>query len=136
RQYIHFVSGSKTYAVDQFFNDFFRPDLLPKIFQSRGGDDLKGVHGRLRNSPPPVLKIAAVPVDETRSEILVRMIDSGSGVSGLTLLHNGKSLALNGKEIKYPSGKGEQSTFKVVVDLVGGTNTFTAVAANKDRVES
>lgn len=136
RQYIHFVSGSKTYAVDQFFNDFFRPDLLPRIFQSRGGDDLKGVHGRLRNSPPPVLKIAAVPVDETRSEILVRMIDSGSGVSGLTLLHNGKSLALNGKEIKYPSGKGEQSTFKVVVDLVGGTNTFTAVAANKDRVES
>ncbi|MFM7485699.1 MAG: hypothetical protein ACKO13_02140, partial [Cytophagales bacterium] len=51
RKHIHFVEGLKTYSVDQFFDAFYRPDLLPKIFQNRGGNDrLNGVQGRLLKS--------------------------------------------------------------------------------------
>jgi uncharacterized caspase-like protein len=35
-----------------------------------------------------------------------------------------------------PSGKGESVTYKHAVDLIGGPNTFTATASNKDRLES
>jgi hypothetical protein len=36
RQYIHFVDGLNTYGVDQFFHEFYRPDLLPRNFSKSG----------------------------------------------------------------------------------------------------
>ncbi|MFM8833042.1 MAG: hypothetical protein ACKOEV_05345, partial [Cytophagales bacterium] len=49
RKHIHFVA-------------FYRPDLLSKIFQNRGGNDrLNGVQGRLLKSPPPTVKVAVIP---------------------------------------------------------------------------
>jgi uncharacterized caspase-like protein len=38
--------------------------------------------------------------------------------------------------VKMPSGKGQVSTFKHVVDLVGGPNSFSVTAQNRDRIES
>lgn len=137
RKYIHFVSGLKSYSVDQFFNDFYRPDLLPKIFQNRGASgDMKGIQGKLSNSPPPSVKIAVIPLPEGKAEVHMRITDAGAGVENLRLFHNGKSIALQRESLTLPSGKGEQSNYKQIVDLIGGPNTFTAVAANKDKIES
>jgi WD40 repeat protein len=137
RKYIHFTNGLKTYSVDQFFNDFYRPDLLPKIFQNRGATgDLKGIQGRLSNSPPPSVKVAVLPAGPGKAELYIRMIDAGAGVQNLKLFHNGKSIALQLENITFPSAKGEQVTYKHPIDLVGGLNTFTVRASNKDRIES
>jgi len=137
RKYIHFVSGLKTYAVDQFFNDFYRPDLLPKIFQNRGGsDDSKGIQGKLKNSPPPSVKVAAIATATGKADLFVRITDNGAGVENLRLQHNGKSIQIDRTVLKFPSGKGQSTTYKQAIDLIGGTNTFTAVANNKDNVES
>ncbi|HEY3405814.1 MAG TPA: caspase family protein [Ohtaekwangia sp.] len=137
RKYIHFVSGLKTYSVDQFFNDFYRPDLLPKIFQNRGGnDDSKGIQGKLKDSPPPTVQVAAVPTTNGKAELYVRITDNGAGVENLRVQHNGKSIELDRGILKLPSGKGQSTTYKHPIDMVGGTNTFTAVASNKDKVES
>jgi len=137
RKYIHFVNGTKTYSVDQFFHDFYRPDLLPKIFQNRGGtDDSKGIQGKLKNSPPPSVKVAILPATEGKAELYVRLTDNGAGTENLRLLHNGKSIPLNREALKFPSGKGQTATYRQVVDLIGGSNTFTVVASNKDNIES
>lgn len=136
RKYIHFVSGLKTYSVDQFFNDFYRPDMLPKIFQNRGGNELKGLQGKLKDSPPPTVKIAAVATGPGKADIYIRIIDNGSGVENLKLFHNGKNIPVNTEALEMPSGKGKSTTYKHPVDLVGGPNNFTATASNKDRMES
>jgi WD40 repeat protein len=137
RKYIHFVNGLKTFSVDQFFNDFYRPDLLPKIFENRGGsNEYKGIQGKLKNSPPPTLKIAAIHTVSGKAEVFVRMIDNGAGVEKLKLFHNGKNVSLNTEVLSYPSGKTQLTTYKQLVDLVGGTNTFTVTASNKDKLES
>jgi WD40 repeat protein len=137
RKFVHFVKGVKTFNVDQFFNDFYRPDLLPKIFQTRGGtDNSKGVEGRIRQSPPPVVKIAALAGASGNVQVLVRMVNEGGGVRNLRVLHNGKSMALNEMDLKYPEKSGEFTTYKHDVNLIGGNNTFTAVASNRDNVES
>jgi WD40 repeat protein len=137
RKYIHFVSGVKTYSVDQFFNDFYRPDLLPRIFQNRGAtNDLKGIQGKLSNSPPPSVKVAVLPAGPGKAELYIRMIDMGAGVQNLKLFHNGKSIVLKPENLAFPTGKGQQVTYKHPIDLVGGTNTFTVSASNKDRIES
>lgn len=137
RKYVHFVSGMKSYSVDQFFYDFYRPDLLPKIFQNRGGsNELKGIQGKLNSSPPPTVKIAVLPVSPGKAELIVRIIDNGSGAENLKLYHNGKSIPIQFDQLQLPKGKGEASTYRHKLDLVGGVNSFSATASNKDRVES
>ena len=137
RKYIHFVSGIKTYSVDQFFHEFYRPDLLPEIFNNRGMlKGTKGIHGKLKNSPPPSVKIAVIPTTPGKAEIYVRLIDNGNGAENLRLYHNGKSIALDQSILKFPSSRGQFTTYKQEIDLIGGTNTFSAVAVNRDNIES
>lgn len=135
RQFIHFVNGMKTYGADQFFDEFYRPDLLPKIFQNRGSDGSQGINQKLKGSPPPTLKVAVeLSEDPTKAEVYIKITDNGAGTENLKLFHNGKNIVL--KDAKLHLGKGQSSVIKEVVSLVGGTNTFTASATNKDRVES
>lgn len=135
RQFIHFVDGMKTYSVDQFFEDFYRPDLLPKIFQHRGGEDLKDLKGKLQKSPPPAVKLAVTPSTEPgRADVYVKITDTGSGVSNLKIFHNGKSVSLG--TLQLPQGKDQTTTYRHTLNLVGGNNTITVTAANKDRIES
>lgn len=138
RKYIHFVNGMKTYNVDQFFDEFYRPDLLPKIFQNRGSaDEYKGIQGKLTNSPPPGIKVATLPgSDITQTEVLIRITDSGAGIEHLKLFHNGKSIPINQQTLKLPSRKGESTTYRHLINLVSGTNTIVASASNKDKIES
>lgn len=137
RRYIHFVDGMKTYSADQFFEDFYRPDLLPKIFQSRGGDDgYKNMQGKLLKSPPPQVKVALLPSTEIgKAQVYVRVQDSGAGVENLKLFHNGKSVAID-KNFTLPKGKGQTATFKQEISLVGGNNVFSATASNADKIEA
>src|SRR6185369_17199223 len=96
RQFIHFVSGMKTYGVDQFFDEFYRPELLPKIFQNRGGDGSQGVNQKLRGSPPPVVKVALVAVpDPAKAEVFVKVTDTGTSVENFKLFHNGKRIVVS-----------------------------------------
>lgn len=139
RKYIHFVNGLKTYSIDQFFHEFYRPDLLPKIFQNRGGSDAdgsKGIQGKLKSSPPPTVKVAVVPAPQNKVDVFVQMTDNGGGVENLKVFHNGKSIQINNDALKLPAGKGQRTNYKHTVDLIGGTNTFTATASNKEKVES
>jgi len=135
RQFIHFVDGLKTYHADQFFNEFYRPDLLPKIFQSRGSSGSQGINEKLRGSPPPSIKVAVLQSsDPTKAEVYLKITDNGAGVKGVKLFHNGKSISI--ADLKLPQGKGQFSIVKTVVNLIGGTNVFTASALNDDKVES
>lgn len=137
RKYIHFVNGLKTYSFDQFFHEFYRPDLLPKIFQNRGGsNERKGIQGKLNSSPPPTVKVAALPSAPGKADLYVRITDNGAGVENLRLLHNGKSITINSAMLKFPTSKGQATTYRETVTLVGGTNTFTAIANNRDKIES
>ncbi|NBW34215.1 MAG: hypothetical protein EBR30_04195 [Cytophagia bacterium] len=137
RRYIHFVDGMKTYSADQFFEDFYRPDLLSKIFQSRGGDDgYKNMQGKLLKSPPPQVKVALLPSTEIgKAQVYVRVQDNGAGVENLKLFHNGKSVAID-KNFTLPKGKGQTATFRQEISLVGGNNVFSATASNADKIEA
>jgi WD40 repeat protein len=139
RQHIHFVDGMKTYAVDQFFDDFYRPDLLPKMFQDRGGapDQFKGIQGKLQSSPPPAVRLAIVPSsDASKAELLVRITNNGGGAENLKVFQNGKSLGIDRTMFQLPPTKGTSVTVQVPVTLVGGNNVFTASVSNRDRVDA
>lgn len=137
RKHIHFVDGLRTYAVDQFFNEFYRPDLLPQLFQNRGSQKKENIQGRLLSSPPPTVRVAVLPgSDPAHAEVFVKLTDHGAGVTHLKLFHNGKSVPLVAEELKLPKGKNQSTTYRHTFTLVGGTNTFSASASNEDKIES
>ena len=136
RSYIHFVSGLKTYSSDQFFDEFYRPDLLPEIFKTRSAGESKTIQGSLKKSPPPTLQVAALPAGEGKGEVYVKIIDNGNGVENLKLFHNGKSIAIDRQSLTLPKSRGQFSTYKHEVDLVPGVNIFSATARNRDNIES
>jgi WD40 repeat protein len=138
RKFIHFVNGTKTYSVDQFFDEFYRPELLPKIFENRrGGEEQKGIQGKLQSSPPPQVRVAIVPTtDPGKAEVFVKITDNGAGAENLKLFHNGKSIPIDRTDLKLPTAKGQSSTHRQFVTLVGGSNTFSASASNRDKLES
>ena len=135
RQFIHFVDGMKTYGADQFFDEFYRPDLLPKIFQNRGSDRSQGINQKIKGSPPPIVKIALLPTtDPAKAELYIKLTDNGGGVESIKLFHNDKRIELS--DLKLPNGKGQSTTLRQPIHLIGGTNTFSVTAINKDKVES
>jgi hypothetical protein len=137
RKSIHFVDGMKTYSVDQFFNDYYRPELLPQLFKSRGsGNNIESIQGRVKKSPPPQVKIAVVATsDPSLAELYVRVTNTGSGVSSLKVFHNGKNLPV-GKDFVLPTTRGEATVYRHLAKLIGGNNTFSAIATNPDNIES
>jgi WD40 repeat protein len=136
RKYIHFVNGLNTYSVDQFFNDYYRPDLLPKIFQNRGSSEMKSLQGKLQSSPPPTVKVAVIATGDGKADVMVKIVDNGNGVQSLKLFHNGKNVALDAQLLKLPNGKGQSTTYRHNANLVGGPNMFTATATNRDQLEA
>jgi len=136
RRFIHFVSGTRTFAVDQFFNEYFRPDLLPKLFDNRSSTQDKGLQGKIKSSTPPTVKVAIVPLSPGKAEVFVRVTDNGSGAGNLRLFHNGKNVSLDHGALKLPQSRGEATTYRQVVELIGGNNTFSASAIDRDNIES
>ena len=138
RNAIHFVKGMESYGVDQFFEEFYRPELLPTIYKNRGATgQLPTLDTKLTNSPPPLLKLSSLPVQGTNElDLYVKITDNGGGVSELRLSHNGKQLVLNKDQLSFPTEKNKHSVYVQRVNLVGGHNTFSVSALSHGRVES
>jgi Caspase domain len=83
------------------------------------------------------VRLALVPnSDQSKAELFIKITDNGGGVEAIKIFHNGKNIPVNRGELKLPSGTGKSATYKHIVNLVGGNNTFSGTAVNKDLVES
>ncbi len=140
RAAVHFVKGMEVYQADQFFEEFYKPNLLPELFKSRGnssGDRKLGMDEKLQQSPPPEIKLALLPKEGgLEAEVFMKITDNGGGVDEIRLTHNGKIIPITKEECNFPSGKGNSTVFKKVYPLVAGTNIFAATGISKGRVES
>lgn len=138
RQSIHFVNGMKTWSADQFFDEFYRPELLPQIFKTRGATETReSIQGSLKSSPPPLVRVATIAgADPAKIELFVKITDQGGGAGDLKIFHNGKNVPLPKEALKYPEGRGQSAVYKQHVEVVGGRNIFTVSASSRDNIES
>jgi len=141
RQDIHFVKGLVVYYPDQFFEEYYRPELIQSIFLNRGssnsGNMQQGMENKILTSPPPLVKIASfVTPDGLQADLHIKVIDEGGGVSELRLSHNGKRIPATLDPSKVAHGKGNNYVYTLKVPLVRGDNTFSIVGLSKERIES
>lgn len=141
RGYVHFVKGTETYETGQFFEQFYRPDIMENIFSSdRSLLPDQNISSRLVQSPPPSVEITypdnGLRVKNPDINVLVKITNNGGGIDEVKLMHNGKRLPDNREGVDRVQSKGKSlfQTYKVA--LIPGLNTFGASAFSKGRVES
>jgi len=138
RRVIHYVNGLKTYGVDQFFDDFYRPDLIPDLFSSRGrGGGREGILQKINKFPPPVTKLALKHNENKElAEVFIKGIDEGGGLKELKLFHNGKRIAFKLPRPTDNSDRNKEWVTKLSLPLIGGKNIFTLIGVSKGGTES
>lgn len=91
--------GNKVYGIDQFYDVFYRPDIVSAKLK---GEDISGlvtltVEEAIEN-PPPAVKLSALPptTDNSRVKICYRISGTGGGIGEVRLFQNGKLIKSDG----------------------------------------
>ncbi len=138
-QSIHFVKGLNTYALDQFFEDFYEPGIVESVMSKRAlpGKD-RDIGTSLTKSPPPRIEIISPKSGDARAgqqEILVKVTNTGGGIAEIKVLHNGKRV-IDDKEGLEGLQEGKSIFRPYELQLVPGLNRIALSALSKGRIES
>ncbi|MBS1553339.1 MAG: caspase family protein [Bacteroidetes bacterium] len=136
QKYIHFVDGIKSYSLDQFFNEFYRPDLLPQLFKNRGASSPQGsLQDKVRKLKQLQIKAAISPqTDPGKADLYFKIVGEPEEVKSIHIVHNGKVITEDpGLVQKIKLSQTTQS--RLQVDLIGGMNRFKVIVTNNDQVE-
>jgi WD40 repeat protein len=137
-KYVSWRVGSKIYDFDQFFKQFFRPEILPQALQSRavsGTSDLAQGFA----VPPEVIIASSTEkgsADGSEIEITIEARDNGGGVRAVTLYQNGKAVDDGRRALLVRPGPTQSFVRTYKVPLVDGANVFRALAVSNDGTES
>jgi len=109
--YMSLITGGKTYGMEQFYDVFFRPDIVAAKLR---GEDIGGlVTITMQDAikmPPPVVEFTRTPAttDAPRAQVCYQVKNGGGGIGEVRLFHNGKLIDSDGyyrEAAKTPSGK-------------------------------
>jgi len=103
-QYWDAKVGDKSYSVDQFYDVFYRPDI---VAAKMSGQDVSGLISITMKdaikSPPPLIEFTSQPAatDQEKMKVCYRVKSNGGGIGEVRLFHNGKLIQSDGyyKEI-------------------------------------
>lgn len=151
---VNVVQGRHIYSIDNFFDSYFRPDIVTASIQMR---DISAIATKSISQGivlPPEVSIRVQERDGTYRGISVQgkqpwMIedghvnvqvtatDNGGGIKGVRLYNNGKVIAEGTRGISVePAEKKGQYTFNARIELFDGINTVKAVGFSLDMTES
>jgi WD40 repeat protein len=98
-KYLNIRMDDKVYGIDQFYDVFYRPDIVAAKLR---GDDISNLitltlDEALRN-PPPTVEFTAVPpaTDQPKVTVCYQVKSTGGGIGEVRLFHNGKLIASDG----------------------------------------
>ena len=98
-EYLNIRRGSKVYGIDQFYDVFYRPDI---VLAKLKGEDITGLVTltveEAINNPPPAVKFSTVPVEtgDSRMNICYQISSTGGGIGEVRVFQNGKLIKSDG----------------------------------------
>ncbi|MFN3404374.1 MAG: caspase family protein [Cytophagaceae bacterium] len=136
--YVHFVRELEVVSSEQMLDRFYRPDLLKQLNKTRGESfPVKKAEDILKQSPPPTIKVSALPLSGTSdAEVYIKITNNGGGIDEIKFLHNGKRIPLPSDWKSNIPERGTTITIKENVSLVHGYNQFEVSGYSKERIES
>lgn len=98
-EYLKVRKGNNVYTVDQFYDVFYRPDIVKAKLR---GEDISGLitvtlEEAIKN-PPPIVEIVSLPkeINQPKARVCYRVKSSGGGIGEVRLFHNGKLVYSDG----------------------------------------
>ncbi|MBN2519194.1 MAG: caspase family protein, partial [Bacteroidales bacterium] len=137
---ISFVKGVEIYAIDQFFNEFYRPGLYREVIHNLKGEYRNNILNQVEEFPPPSVEIISPEpnsnFDNNNVMFLVKVVNNGGGVSELKVMQNGKRINVEDEDLKRMKKAGQYAmkTFNLI--LVSGENDIAISAYNDAMIES
>jgi len=139
RNAVYFVEGMKSYDIEQFFDEFYNPDVVKESFIDAGKTNDKLINS-LKKSPPPQVEIISPKeyfTTKTKElELIYKVSNTGGGIDEIKITHNGKALILSDTTDKKRKKKARTLYKSITVDLVPGHNKFSVSAYSDGRIES
>ena len=114
-KYLNIRMGNKVYNIDQFYDVFYRPDIVAAKLR---GDDISELitltlDEAIRN-PPPKVELSPVPAnsDEPKIKVCYQVKSTGGGIGEVRVFHNGKLIQSDGyyREVAKASTKTDLAT--------------------------
>lgn len=98
-EYLNIRRDNKVYGIDQFYDVFYRPDIVSAKLK---GEDITGlvtltVEEAIQN-PPPAVKFSAVPGEtgDLKVKVCYQVQSTGGGIGEVRLFQNGKLIKSDG----------------------------------------
>jgi hypothetical protein len=135
--YVTWRIGNTVYDSDQFFERFYTPDLLRRVFQGKSPVSQTAI--RTVAPPPDVLIVSPRPgqvLTDPDLEVSVEVKDLGGGVNEVRLFQNGKQVNPPSASRGMESVEASHSSRRYKLTLLEGRNVLRATAFSSDRTES
>jgi WD40 repeat protein len=98
-KYMQLLRGEKAYSMEQFYDVFYRPDIVAAKLR---GEDVSGLvtitmDDAIKN-PPPVVEFSSklTETDKPKVNFCYRVKSTGGGIGEVRLFHNGKLIHSDG----------------------------------------
>lgn len=91
--------GNKVYGINQFYDVFYRPDIVTARLKGDNISDLVTLTvEEAIQSPPPVVQFSSIPpsTGSSRMKACYRIQSTGGGIGEVRLFHNGKLIKSDG----------------------------------------
>jgi len=98
-KYMQLLRGEKAYSMEQFYDVFYRPDIVAAKLR---GEDISGLvtitMDDAINSPPPAVELTSklTDTDQPKVNMCYRVKSTGGGIGEVRLFHNGKLIHSDG----------------------------------------
>lgn len=98
-QYLKVKFEGTDYTIDQFYDVFYRPDI---VTAKLSGQDISGLISitmkDIQKSPPPLVEFTshAIGSDYQKDKVCYRIKSAGGGIGEVRLFHNGKLIQSDG----------------------------------------
>jgi len=98
-EYLNIRRGNEVYGIDQFYDVFYRPDIVSAKLK---GEDITGLVtltiDEAINNPPPTVKFSALPsqTGDPKIKVCYQIQSTGGGIGEVRLFQNGKLIKSDG----------------------------------------
>ena len=133
-------TGTRAAGVDQLYDLYFRPELLRKRLDGQlDGAPLAVDVGKALSSPPPQLVAQVLPGPGDKARVSIDLRESGGGIGGVRVFHNGKLAHDMGHDEILRTGIRSQAkspqgvSLQLELPVATGDNEYLISASNRLR---
>jgi len=131
-QYLNVRVGNQVYGADQYYERFYRPDI---VRHALAGKPITGLTDIASVKSAPVVSIVETPASVSSEQVSVtlKITDTGGGIGEARLYLNDTAVGSQGaRNLQVVSGSAKSRTARFNLQLVPGLNRIRAIAFNAE----